>query len=330
MARVEAVIVAGGFGTRMLPLTRERPKHLLPVAGVPLVAHQLAALAAVGVDRVVLATSYHAEQFEPTLGDGSAWGVRLIYVREEEPLGTGGAIRNVASHLDSGQDDPVVVLNGDIVSDHDLPGQLARHRAEDADVTLHLVEVTDARPYGCVPTDATGRVEAFLEKDPDPVSQQINAGCYVFRRRVIDDVPAGRVVSVERETFPGLLRDGALVLGHLDPGYWIDVGRPEALRQVSCDVVTGRVSSPAYLRPPAPYVVATGASVHPSAVLGDGSAVGPGAVVEARATVTGSVVDEGAVIGEGARVIGSVLGRGARVAARSVCDGEVLGDHESR
>ena len=299
MAAVEAVIVAGGFGTRLRPLTDHRPKHLLPVAGVPFVAHQLAKLAAAGIDRVVLATSYHAEQFEPTLGDGSDWGVELVYVREDEPLGTGGAIRNVTTKLSSGALDPVVILNGDILSSHDLRRQLARHRDAEADVTLHLVEVADARPYGCVPTGEGGRVEAFLEKDPHPRSNQINAGCYIFDRQVMDEIPAGRVVSVERETFPGLVDRGKMVVGYFEDCYWLDVGTPESLRRASCDLVLGVTTSPAYARPASSRLLGREVEIAPTADISGGAALGDRVRVGESARVVSSVLMPGAEIGAG-------------------------------
>ena len=170
----EAVIVAGGFGTRMLPLTERRPKHLLEVGGVPFLEHQVTKLAAAGVEHVVLATSYHAELFEPVLGRGERFGVRLTYVTEDVPLGTAGAIRNVADALGDDPEGAVVVLNGDVLSGHDLAAQLDDFgRARDGqvvDVSLHLVEVPDARAFGCVPTDPDGRVQAFVEKSDDPVT----------------------------------------------------------------------------------------------------------------------------------------------------------------
>lgn len=199
----EAVIVAGGFGTRLLPLTARRPKHLLDVGGVPFLEHQISRLAQAGVEHIVLATSYHAEMFEPTLGDGSRWGVRLDYVLEQEPLGTGGAIRNVADALTDDPNGAVVILNGDVLSGHDLTAQLADFRSgrsgRRVDVSLHLVEVEDARAFGCVPTDDEGRVLDFVEKSDDPVTNQVNAGCYIFRRDIIDLIPADTVVSVERD-----------------------------------------------------------------------------------------------------------------------------------
>ncbi len=319
--------MAGGFGTRLLPLTARRPKHLLDVGGVPFLEHQIARLAEAGVDHVVLATSYHADMFAPVLGDGSRWGIRLDYVMEEEPLGTGGAIRNVADALGDDPDGAVVILNGDVLSGHDLPGQLkdfdSPRDGRRVDVSLHLVTVEDARPFGCVPTDDVGRVLDFVEKSDHPVTDQVNAGCYVFRRDVIDTIPAGQVVSVERETFPGLVADGRLVVGFVDSAYWRDVGTPEALVAASRDVVLGTAPTPAVdAAPPA--------RVDPSAgvagTVDGGSLVMAGVQVAAGASVSGSVLMTDARVEAGARVTDSVVGPGAVVGTDAVLDGVTLGD----
>jgi mannose-1-phosphate guanylyltransferase len=324
----EAVIVAGGFGTRMLPLTAQRPKHLLEVGGVPFLEHQIAKLAAAGVEHVVLATSYRAELFRPVLGDGDRFGVRLTYVTEDEPLGTAGAIRNVAGALADDPQGAVVILNGDVLSGHDLVAQLADfERPRDGvpvDVSLHLVEVPDARAFGCVPTDERGRVLAFVEKSDDPVSSQVNAGCYVFRRGVIDLIPPGRVVSVERETFPGLVASGAVVVGYVETAYWRDVGSPQALVAASHDVVTGVAPTPAVAPGPGGVRVEEGATV--AGTVAEGSLVVAGAVVEAGAEVHGSVVMAGAVVGRGALVRRSVVGRGALVGAGAELVDVTVGD----
>ena len=326
----EAIIVAGGFGTRLLPLTARRPKHLLNVGGVPFLEHQIARLAEAGVDHIVLATSYRAELFEPVLGDGSRWGVRLDYVLEEEPLGTAGAIRNVAGALRDDPDGAVVILNGDILSGHDLRRQLADFETPrdgvEVDVSLHLVEVPDARPFGCVPTDDSGRVTGFMEKSEQPVTNQINAGCYVFRRRVIDEIPAGRVVSVERETFPALVVAGRLVVGFVDTAYWRDVGTPQALVAASRDLVLGAATSPALSEPPAEARVLDGAVVDPTAKLQGGSLVDTGAWVGRGATVSGSVVMSGAVVGDDAVVVDSVVGPSAVVGRSAQLLEVTLGD----
>ncbi len=326
MQPLEAVIVAGGTGSRLRPLTTRRPKHVLPVAGVPFLAHQLTRLSEAGVEHVVLATSYRAEELQHELGDGGAFGVRLTYVHEPVALGTGGAIRGALDGLDGGADDPVVVLNGDQLSDHDLVGQVRHFHDVGADVALHLVVVADPRAYGCVPTDGAGRVTAFLEKSSDPVTRQVNAGCYVFRRGVVADIPAGAVVSVERETFPRLLRSGRLLVGHRDDGYWTDVGTPETLVRASSDLVRGVVRSPAVPDPPGERLVHPSATVHPGARVLGGSALGPGAAVAAGAFVDSSVLMRGAVVGAGATVVDSALGPGSSVGADTIVSASVLGD----
>jgi mannose-1-phosphate guanylyltransferase len=323
---LEAILLVGGKGTRLRPLTLSAPKPLLPTAGVPFLRHQFARAAAAGITHVVLATSYRAEMFREAFGDGSALGLSIDYVYEEVPLGTGGGIRNAASLLHSGPDDPVVILNGDILSGHDLGAQLDVHRKAEAAVTLHLVEVADPATFGCVPTDPAGRVTAFLEKTPDPVTNRINAGCYVFTRSVIDAIPAGRPVSVEQETFPGLLAAGAVVTGFVDSSYWLDVGTPAAFVQGSADVVRGRLASPALPGTPGEFLVLDGAVVHPSAVLSAGTVVGRGAVVDAGAQLVGSIVGEGARICAGAVVVESVVGRDAVAGVECSLTRSVVGD----
>src|ERR1700712_2595448 len=263
---VDAVLCVGGQGTRLRPLTISAPKPMLPAAGVPFTAHQLARARDAGVDHVVLATSYRAEVFEEYFGDGSAFGLDLEYVTEGDPLGTGGGIRNVADRLRGGPDDPVLIFNGDVLSGLDLRALLQRHQSSHAEVTLHLVEVNDPRAFGVVPTDDDGRVTEFLEKTPNPPTNRINAGCYVFRRSVIDAIPTGRPVSVERETFPGLLAAGELVVGHIDSSYWLDLGTPAAFVQGSCDLVLGRVVSSALPGAPGELLALEGGPGAPGAV----------------------------------------------------------------
>jgi len=325
------VIVAGGLGTRMLPLTKTRPKHLLEVGGVPFLEHQIAKLATAGVDHVVLATSYRAELFQPVLGDGARFGVRLTYVTEEEPLGTAGAIRNVAGALDDDPDRAVVILNGDVLSGHDLAAQLTDFgTARDGravEVSLHLVQVPDPRAFGCVPTDRQGRVTGFVEKSDHPVTDQVNAGCYVFRRRVVDLIPAGRVVSVERETFPALVGSGALLVGYVETAYWRDVGSPEALVAASRDVVLGLAPTPAVAPGAGGVRLLPGARV--SGEVAGGTVVCPGAVVGPGARVVGSVLMPGAVVHAGALVVDSVVGPGAQVGPGADLFAVTVGDQGS-
>ncbi|HVF03299.1 MAG TPA: NDP-sugar synthase [Frankiaceae bacterium] len=320
---MDAVVLVGGKGTRLRPLTCTTPKPMLPTAGVPFLTHLLARARDAGVDHAILSTAYRPEVFEEHFGDGAALGLRITYVTEAEPLGTGGGIRNVASHL-RGED--FLVFNGDVLAGLDIAALVRAHRERGADVTLYLTEVEDARAFGCVPTDADGRVTAFLEKMPEPVTNRINAGCYVFAPHVLDRVPAGRPVSVERETFPALLADGALVYGHVDTSYWLDLGTPAAFVCGSCDLVLGRAPSPALPGRAGDRLLLPGASVAGDALVTGGTTVGRDVTVGAGAVVEGSVLFDGAVVAPRAVVTGSVLGRGASVGEGSVLDGVVVGD----
>lgn len=325
----EAILLVGGQGTRLRPVTVNTPKPMVPTAGVPFLAHQIARAAAAGVTHIVMATCYLAEVFEPYFGDGSDFGVHLEYVVEDEPLGTGGAIRNAARLLTGGPDSAVLVFNGDILTGLDIAGLVESHEAADADVSLHLVRVDDPRAFGLVPTDSEGRVLAFTEKPQTPeeiITDQINAGCYVFRRSVIDSIPAGRPVSVERETFPGLLASGATLHGVTENTYWMDLGKPEAIVQASADLVRGVVPSPAVPGRCGESLVLPGAHVEAGAKLSGGTVVGAGARIGAGAVVQGSIVLEGAVIGADAQVSAALIGARAAVGERTVVDGAVIGD----
>lgn len=323
---VDAVVLVGGKGTRLRPLTLSAPKPMLPTAGVPFLSHLLSRIRAAGITHVVLGTSYHADVFEDYFGDGSGLGLELEYVVETEPLDTGGAIRNVADRLRA---EHAVVFNGDILSGADLPSLVAAHHDAHADVTLHLQRVEDPSRFGSVPTDADGRVTEFLEKTVNPPTDQINAGCYVFRREVLRSIPAGRRVSVERETFPGLLAGGAHLHGFVDSSYWLDVGTPEAFVRGSADLVRGVAPTSALPGPVGDRLVLDGAALADGVVIDGGSTVGAGVRIGSGARVSGSVLFDGAVVGEGATVERSVLGAGATVGAGVVLRGAVVGDGAS-
>jgi mannose-1-phosphate guanylyltransferase len=320
---VDAIVLVGGRGTRLRPLTLSAPKPMLPTAGVPFLTHLLSRIKAAGVEHVILGTSYQAEVFSDYFGDGSSLGLELEYVVETEPLGTGGGIGNVR-HLLRG--DTALIFNGDVLSGCDLPALLEHHEEAGAAVTLHLTKVSDPRAFGCVPTDADGRVTAFLEKDPNPVTDQINAGTYVFAREVVESIPAGRPVSVERETFPQLLADGALVSGYVDSTYWRDLGKPSDFVAGSADLVRGIAPTLALAGNPGEALVLPGASVAGDAVLSGGTTVGAGCVVESGAIVDGSVLFDGAQISSGATVRASIVGRDARVGSATTLFEVVIGD----
>ena len=295
------ILLVGGFGTRLKPLTNEAPKPMLPVAGLPVTEHQILAAKTAGIHTLVLATSYLAEVFTPYFGDGAKWGMKILYAVEKEPLGTGGAIRNAAQLLS--RDEPIVVFNGDVLSRHSIADQIAFHVAKKADVTLHLIDVEDARAFGCVPTDADGRVTAFLEKMENPVSRSINAGCYIFSPEVVDEIPLGKVVSIERETFPKLVADGRAVFGFKDQSYWLDVGNPAALFKGSRDLIDGQ------------YQAMPGTTIAPDAIITGGTSIGSGCSIGAGARIHDCIIGDNVTIGAGAELTESFIFHGTAVQA---------------
>jgi mannose-1-phosphate guanylyltransferase len=321
---VEAILLVGGRGTRLAPLTDHTPKPLLPVAGVPFIAHQLAKARDAGVTRVILACGYRSEAFTDWLADRSRHGLDVEVVVEDSPLGTGGAIRHAAERLGSAGSDPIVVLNGDVLSGHDLEAQLALHQERGAEVTFHLVGVEDARAFGCVPTAESGRVLAFVEKSEDPPTDQINAGCYVFRRGVIDEIPTDQPVSVEREIFPAMLARHGLLLGFRDDAYWLDLGTPAAYIRGSRDTVLGRLRSRAMPGSPGESLVMPGADVAATARVAGGSCVMPGAWVGEDAVVEGSILLPGSSVGSGAVVRDCAVLWDATAGAGEVFEGAVV------
>lgn len=322
LSQVDAVVLVGGKGTRLRPLTLSAPKPMLPTAGLPFLTHLLSRIAAAGIEHVILSTSYKPEVFAEEFGDGSALGLQIDYVTEEEPLGTGGGIANVAPKL---RHDTAMVFNGDVLSGADLTELHAYHREQGADATLHLVRVGDPRAFGCVPTD-DGRVTAFLEKTEDPPTDQINAGCYVLSRDVIDRIPRGRPVSVEREVFPALLADGVKVCGYVDTSYWRDMGTPEDFVRGSADLVRGIAPSPALGGRRGESLVHDGASVAPGAVLIGGTVVGRGAEIGPGARLDGAVIFDGVKVEAGSVIERSIIGFGARIGPRALIRDGVIGD----
>lgn len=294
------ILLVGGFGTRLKPLTDEYPKPMLPVAGLPVTEHQILAAKKAGIHTLVLATSYLAEVFTPYFGDGSKWGMKILYAVEKEPLGTGGAIANAAQLL--GRDEPIVIFNGDVLSRHSIADQIAFHLAQKADATLHLIDVDDARAFGCVPTDSDGRVTAFLEKMDSPVTNSINAGCYVFSPAVIDQIPLGKVISVERETFPALVASGRSVFGYKEQSYWLDVGTPAALFKGSRDLIDGD------------FQAMSGTTIGPDASIIGGTSIGAGCTIAAGVTLDDCIIGDGVTIGTGAHLAHCFITHGTDIA----------------
>ncbi len=325
---MRAVVLVGGEGTRLRPLTLTAPKQMLPIVEQPMIERVIDHLARHGIDDAVLSLGYRPDAFINAYPGGTIAGVRLSYAVEPTPLDTAGAIRFAADNADVNE--TFVVVNGDVLTDSDISELIAFHRRSGAEATISLTPVDDPSGFGVVPTDPSGRVEAFIEKPPrdEAPTNLINAGTYVFEPSVLRRIPTGRRVSIERETFPALVEAGALFALGSD-AYWLDTGTPDAYLRAHRDLLLGVRTGP-----PAP-----GAVLDPSlgsgvwrigtvdvqstkvtrSLFGRGASVAPGAVVEE------SVIGAGAVIEEGASVIGSVLLPKARVASRATVEGSVIG-----
>ena len=323
LSTVDAVVLAGGTGTRLRPLTLSAPKPMLPVAGLPFMAHLLSRLSEAGIEHIVVASPYRSNVFEGEFGDGSKLGVRISYITEKSPLGTGGAIANAKPLL---RHETTMVFNSDVLSGVNLGELLDAHERHSADVTLQLVRVADPRPYGCVPTDGDGFVTGFLEKAEDPITDQINAGCYVLSRSVIDRIPEGRPVSLERELLPALLSEGARVYGYADTSYWRDMSTPEDFVRGSADLVRGIAPSPALGNRHGEKLIHDGAAVSPGAVLIGGTVVGRGAEIGSGARLDGAVVFDGAIVGAAAVIERSIIGYGAHIGPHALVRDAVIGD----
>jgi len=304
---MRAVVLVGGEGTRLRPLTLTTPKQMLPVGGRPMIERVLGHLARHGIDEAVLSLGYRPDAFMDSYPEGKCAGVALTYAVEDAPLDTAGAIRFAARHAQIAE--TFVVVNGDVLTDLDVSGLVHFHQTRSAEATIALTPVQDPSAFGVVPTDGDGRVLAFIEKPPPgrAPTNQINAGTYVLEPVVLDRIPAARRVSIERETFPALVAEGRLFAQASDAD-WVDAGTPAAFLAANLRYATDCPGA------------GPDASVT-SSVIGPGVTVGPGAVIDR------SVLFPGVTIGAGAEIRSSIVGRDARIEEGAVVtDLSVVGD----
>jgi mannose-1-phosphate guanylyltransferase len=337
---MQALILVGGEGTRLRPLTNTIPKPVIPLAGRPFLSYMIDWLGRHGVEEVVLACGFGTEKIREVLGDGDR--PRLRYVDEPEPLGTAGAIKFAAAEL-AGR---FLALNGDVLTDLDMTALMGFHEQRRARATLGLYPVPDASGYGLVKHADDGAVLEFLEKPERPVPGEVNAGTYVLEHPVLDLIPSGRMVSIEREVYPRMIGEGlyALPLN----GYWMDIGTPDRYLQATWDILERRVqtalgerlddegrliasdaevSGEAIVEGPA--LIEAGARVGPGAAVGPRAVIGPDCDVGAEAVITSSVLHAGCRVGEGATVNGAIAGDGVEVAAGAALEpGSVHGAGE--
>lgn len=300
--RMQAIVLVGGEGTRLRPLTYGTPKPMVPIMNVPFLARTLERLYAAEIRDVILAAGYMPKSIVDYFGDGSRLGMKVTYAIEETPLGTAGALKNVEPYITG----PFFVLNGDIFTSLDLTAMRRFHEEKGGMGCLHLIRVDDPSAFGCIAHDPNGRITAFIEKPPkdEAPTDEINAGTYLLEREILSLIPGGRNVSIERETFPKAIADGKALYAYTTGDYWIDLGRPEQYLAAHRDVLSGTM----------PLLVEPGIS-------GDGSEVlrgHPGVVppVHADADV---VVDASATVGPNV-----VLGRGCSIGASAVIRESVL------
>ncbi len=342
---MRAVVLVGGEGTRLRPLTSSIPKPVVTLVDRPFLAYMLEWLAGAGIDEVVLACGFLPTKLEQALGDGSRWGVRLTYVAEPEPRGTGGAVRFVDDEIEGGLGERFLVLNGDVLTDLDLRAQIDHHARAGTPGTLALVPVEDPSAYGLVRVDDDGVVLGFLEKPrPEEIDTDlISAGAYVLERSVLDLIAPGRNVSIEREVWPLLVERGLHGFAHRD-AYWLDIGTPDRYRQGSADILSGHVRTVAGARLDGrrvavgadcdiagevrgPALIGDRTLIGVDAVVGPSVVLGPGVVIEDGAVVERSVLLDGARVGAGAQVRDAVLAPRASVGAGAVVERDaVLGE----
>lgn len=324
---MKALILAGGLGTRLRPLTYTRPKHLLPIANEPHIEHVLRLLQRHGLDEAVFLTSHLSESFDSTVAAARDRGFTMEVTHEEEPLGTAGALKHAEDHV---RDDTFFVFNGDVLTDVDLDALASFHRERGAAATIFLVPVDDPSRFGVVPTDDGGHVQGFIEKPPpgEAPTNLINAGIYVMEPSVLDRIPKGEVWSSEHQLFPELVSDGAGLYAVDLSCYWLDIGTPASLLQANLDALSG-----AFVTDAVPEPGPDANAIDPSATVAEdarisASAIGENVVVSAGAKVTRSVLLPGVHVGAGAVVEDSVLGENARVSDGARASGVIAGDDE--
>ncbi len=341
---MKAVILVGGLGTRLRPLTCNTPKPLIPLVNQPFIEWMLVRLRDQGIDEVILAVQYLADRFRAVLGDGSRLGMRLHIIEEPEPRGTAGAVKNVEHLLDG----PTFVFNGDVMTDLDLQAMLAYHREHQSKVTISLTPVEDPTQFGLVEMDSNQRVKRFLEKPrvEDITTNLINAGTYIIEPEIFRYVPPNQFYMFERGLFPVVLQTGDAMYGFASRAYWTDIGKPQTYLDVHHDILIGKVKYGFRGQEIANRVWVEGdADLHPSAQIVGPVVIGAGTVVERGARIIGPTVLganchigpdanlEGMVlwadnhISEGVTLRNSVLGRGNTIGPKSfISDGAIIGD----
>jgi NDP-sugar pyrophosphorylase family protein len=337
---MQALILAGGEGTRLRPLTINTPKPIVPIANRPFLFYQIDLLKRAGIKEITLSLSYQPNKIEGVFGNGEELGLHIRYVVEATPLGTAGAYKYSQEHLNQG----AIIFNGDILTDVNVEDVIAFHREKQAAATIVLAPVENPGAYGLVETDADGRALRFIEKPkPEQITcNTINAGIYILEPEVLNHIPAGEKFSFEYQLFPALLAAGVRFYAYTWPGYWIDIGTPQRYLQANMDLINGRLRSFDVTRPPLKLNESDAETIKidhrsvidPSCAFKSNveivnSVLGPNCLIEERARIENSVLLSGTRVGKAAEINDSVIGKGCLIGRYAKVSGATLGDKTS-
>ena len=338
---MQAIVLVGGEGTRLRPLTFGTPKPMVPIMNVPFLARTMERLYEAGIRDVILPAGYLPEAIKAYFGDGSRLDMKITYVIEDTPLGTAGALKNVEQHITG----PFFVLNGDVLTSLDLRAMMAEHKKKGGLGLLHLIRVEDPSAFGCVVNDENGLISAFVEKPPKGTepTNEINAGTYLFEREVLDMIPAGRPVSIERETFPAIIEAGKGLYAYTTDDYWMDIGRPEQYLNAHRHILDGTMPSDlaggiggpgaaAYKDHQgiqAPAFIGEGVKLAPSAKIGPNAVLGSRCEIGEGASVSESVLWDHVTVGAGAQIDGAIIASRTKIGDGAKIESETVVGHDA-
>jgi mannose-1-phosphate guanylyltransferase len=341
LERLKAVLLVGGLGTRLRPLTNDRPKSIVPVLNRPVLEHTIAYLKYYGIRDIIITLNYLPEVIEDYFGDGEKFGVKLTYFMEEEPRGTAGAVKNAESYLD----ETIFVLNGDVFTDLNLAEMLAYHRKKKAQATIALIQVDNPSAYGVVETNDKGKVQRFIEKPPPgtETTNWVNAGTYILEREVLDVIPPGCNYMFERGLFPQLLQTGRPVFGYSYKGYWLDMGTPEHYHKINRDFMNAKINNQLFkdsinktqynkkhvdIHKSAiikePVVIGEGCNIGVGVKVTGPSAIGRDSRIYDNVLIEDSIIWDGVTIGANTRVKGCIISSGTNIPDNQMIENSIV------
>jgi len=341
---MKALLLMGGFGTRLRPFTITKPKALLPIVNIPFVSYQFELLRIYGINEVVLGIGYKGDEFKKILGIGKEMGLKIYLSYEKTPLGTGGAIKNAERFLKGKE--PFFVFNGDILANFNLEKILNFHKEKNAFITIGMVKVSDPSSYGLIVTDDQMQIKKFIEK-PKPeeiITDTINAGVYVFQPEVLDEIPEDKEVSVEKEVFPGILDKGKDMYGYIHYGYWLDVGTIDKYRKANFDLIDGKIEllykrTDEKIEKKENSIIDKSVSVEGKLIVDDEVFIGENSVFKGKVIIgkksfigkncliENSIIFENVIIGDNCCIKDSVIGNSVFIKQNCEIKNSAIGDN---